>query len=384
VVEVNRRIGILIVAASLVAGCSGAPATTPSTATTGLATQYGATTEIITGTTESASVEERLAAGMDLLLSRQSRYPRLLRSVEISVGGTTVFAYRRPGLAADDAANIFSVTKSVTSALVGIAIGEQLISGVDATLDELLPQYADVMTPEVRGVTLENLLTMTGGFGDLPNDVLQLGDWVGSILATPGAKPDAPFQYSDASSHLLSAIVSTASGMPTAAYAQPRLFTPLGISLSPFAEPLPTDSEEAFDAAYDAASGVIWPADPQKYAAGCSLLTLTSEHLMRFGQLYLAGGVWEGTQVVPADWVSASTRPHVEHAFPETGYGYQWWTLNVHGQDAFAAVGFAGQVVEVLPDLDAVVVTSSDYAEFPIDSSDLLDQVNLDLVPELG
>ena len=382
-VEVIRRIGVLVAAASLLAACTGPPSTAPSAAAAGLVAPSGATTEITT-TTESASLEDRLTAGMDVLLSRQSRYPRLLRSVEISVGGTTVFEYRQPGLADDDAVNIFSVTKSVTSALVGIAIGEQLISGVDATLEDLLPQYADAMPPAVRAITLENLLTMTGGFGDLPDDLLQSGDWVGSILASPAAGPDEPFQYSDATSHLLSAIVSTASGMPTVEYAQPRLLAPLGIPLSPLAEPLPTDSAEAFDAAYEATSGVIWPADPQEYATGFSLLTLTSEHLMQFGKLYLASGVWEGAQIVPADWVAESTRPHVEQAAPERGYGYQWWTLDVHGHVAFAAVGFAGQMVEVLPDLDAVVVASSDWADFPINAAELLDEINLDLVRELG
>jgi CubicO group peptidase (beta-lactamase class C family) len=114
---------------------------------------------------------------------------------------------------------VWSVTKSVISALIGIAIGEHLISGVDATLAELLPQYAAVMTPGVRRITLKHLLTMTGGFADITDEILLSGDWVRAILAAPEAKPDSAFRYSDASAHLLSAIVSTASGMPTAEYA---------------------------------------------------------------------------------------------------------------------------------------------------------------------
>ena len=376
-VDLVRRIAVLI-AAGLLVSCSGVPSSTPSTAATGL-TSLSA----VTSAAPVASIEDRLAAGMDKLLTRRAQYPQLIRTVEISVGGTTLFEYRRRGLAADETANLWSVTKSVMSALIGIAIGEHLISGVDATLSELLPQYAGVMTPEVRGITLQNVLTMTGGFTDITDEVLLSGDWVRAILTTPQAKRGAAFRYSDASAHLLSAIVSTASGMPTAEYAQRKLLSPLGITTQPITAPSVNGTFDQFMAVYNSIPGVIWPVDPQGYAAGFVWLKLTPGHLMRFGRLYMAGGVWQGAQIVPADWVAESTRSHVDHAGPQLGYGYLWWTFAVRGHPAFVAAGRAGQLVEVIPELNAVLVTSSDDADNPIDVSALLDHVNLDFVPEL-
>ena len=296
-----------------------------------------------------------------------------------------MLSYRRADLPADATSNVSSVSKSVTSALVGIAIGEGLIPGVDATLDELLPQYAAAMSPTEREITLRHLLTMSGGLRDVPEAMVSSTDWLAQILAEQEGRPASGFGYSDASAHLLSAIVSTAAGMPTAAYAQQRLFSPLGIALTPFSEPLPAASPDEFDAVYDALPGVVWPADPQGFATGFSLLKLSADQLLHFGQLYLAGGAWNGVQVVPADWVTESTRPQIDRATTVAGYGYQWWTFEVNNRyAAFAAIGYAGQLVEVIPELDAVVVVSSDENYDPINSESLLDLISDYLISELG
>ena len=112
---------------------------------------------------------------------------------------------------------------------------------------------------------------------------------------------------------------------------------------------------------------------------------MTPTDMAKFGQLYLAGGVWQGRQVVPADWVATSTAGHVDtgnSTWP--GYGYQWWVMDAGGHPAFAAVGFAGQLIEVVPDLDLVVVVAclNDPAGFEADA--FVQFVENAIVPALG
>jgi CubicO group peptidase (beta-lactamase class C family) len=108
-------------------------------------------------------------------------------------------------------------------------------------------------------------------------------------------------------------------------------------------------------------AGFAWPTDPQGYHLGYGFLKLTARDLAKFGYLYLEGGVWESRQVVPAAYVRASTQTHIQTGDPVApGYGYQWWTMTEQGHRGFAAVGLGGQLVEVLPDLDLVVVLTSE------------------------
>ena len=110
---------------------------------------------------------------------------------------------------------------------------------------------------------------------------------------------------------------------------------------------------------------VAWPTDPQGYQLGFGGLKLPSRDLAKFGYLYLNGGRWDGRQVVPAGYVAASTRRHSSPppGFPAEGYGYQWWVTSQAGHPSFLAVGYGGQFVQVVPDLDLVVVVTSDASQ---------------------
>jgi CubicO group peptidase (beta-lactamase class C family) len=120
---------------------------------------------------------------------------------------------------------------------------------------------------------------------------------------------------------------------------------------------------------------VAWPTDPQGYHYGGGFLKLPARDLAKLGYLYLNGGRWDGAQVVPADYAAASTRPHSDPSQGSDDYGYQWWITNETGHDSFRAVGFGGQLIHVIPDLDLVVVITSDADQGRQNAADLVGAV---------
>jgi CubicO group peptidase (beta-lactamase class C family) len=271
----------------------------------------------------------------------------------------------------------FSVTKSFTAALVGIALGDHHLKSLNQTVGELLaahlPADAD---PRLAKVTVAQLLTMTSGLacdapgpdcdGELLPGLLQSRDWVRHILARkPVTKPGTTFAYSNAGSHLLSAIVADSTGHSTLAFARARLFAPLGIHAEHAFLPVNIDNASRAEAqAYERAA-VAWNTDPQGYQTGWSGLKLPARDLAKLGYLYLNGGRWDGVQVVPAGYVRASIQrqSHPPPGGRFDGYGYQWWVTSEHGHPSFVAVGYGGQFIQVIPDLDLVVVITSDPAD---------------------
>jgi CubicO group peptidase (beta-lactamase class C family) len=121
---------------------------------------------------------------------------------------------------------------------------------------------------------------------------------------------------------------------------------------------------------------VAWPKDPRGYHFGAGWLRLPARDLAKFGYLYLNGGRWDTTQVVPAEYVRASTQPHSHppQLGPDEGYGYQWWTTSVNLHASFVAAGFGGQRIQVVPDLDLVVVITADATQERFDAESLVGQ----------
>jgi CubicO group peptidase (beta-lactamase class C family) len=313
-----------------------------------------------------------------------------LRAVLVLAGGRPLVE-RYYDSSADATSNVASVTKSVMSILVGIALDEGAIGSVDQTLSELLPEYAAVMAPDVAAVTLDQVLTMTAG---LPEDPPPLAgpppyylteDWVAAIVSG-GLKlpPGEGFAYASAGSHLLSAILVEATGQSVLDYARDKLFDPLGINTDPAAEPLAVEENLPV---YEAAS-FAWPVDPQGVHLGDAWLKITAPDMAKIGQLMLAGGRWDEKQIVPAQWVTESTRAHVPtgHGFGGDDYGYHWWVTTADGHNAFAAAGFGGQLIEVVPDLDLVVVVSCTIPEGPVrlDASTFRGLVDATVAPAIA
>lgn len=259
-----------------------------------------------------------------------------------------------------------SITKSVVSTLVGIALEEGLIGSIDDTLAQLLPRYANVMSPAVAGTTLRQLLTMTAGFpsGDevLAPAFTRSEDWAREILTSPEAPPGERFLYSNGTSHLLAALLEETTGTSALDFARSRLFGPLGIDTRPAFQPVHLQEPRAKEiAAYENAD-FAWPVDPQGVSTGWWGLKLRPQDMVKLGQLFLGGGRWGDRQVVPAEWVDqATTQQVVVDGLGEgVGYGYQWWTGTVDGEETFEATGYGGQLIEVIPGRNLVVVTTTE------------------------
>ncbi len=248
--------------------------------------------------------------------------------------------------AADIPHVMWSISKSFTSTAVGLAISEGLFGLHDRVVD-LLPESAPAnISQRLARLTVRHLLTMTTGHASesLPEPEREDEvDWAGHVLAHPlEFEPGTRFVYNSGASYLLSAIVQSTSGRGLVDYLTPRLFAPLDI-----APP-------------------AWLLSPQGIAAGGWGLSLRTEDLAKFGELYLHGGRLGDAQIVPADWVREATSWQVSNGDPTApsdwsqGYGYQFWQCR-HG--AFRGDGLGGQLCVAMPEQDAVVVITADLTD---------------------
>ena len=265
--------------------------------------------------------------------------PRL-HSLLASVRGEIVLEAYFNGVRASRPANVKSVSKSIISALVGIAIEQGRIPGVDAPIAPYFPELAKIRDADKRTITIEDLLTMRSGLESTSNR--NYGAWVNSrnwvqhvlsrpLLSSPGSEMD----YSTGNTHLLSAILTKATGTSTWQFAQNTLARPLGFTLS------------------------RWPRDPQGIYFGGNDMELTPRQMLAFGELYLNGGRVDGKPVVPERWIDASFSPRGRSSWSGQEYGYGWWIRPVNGLVSQYAWGFGGQYIILVPDLDLVVVTTS-------------------------
>jgi CubicO group peptidase (beta-lactamase class C family) len=240
--------------------------------------------------------------------------------------------------------NVRSVTKSVTSALVGIALANGDLASLDGTVADFFPEYfADGANADKRGITLRDLLRMRSGlkWGEANWEVIPLWesdlDQMRRILNLPlEHTPGEVWNYSTADTHLIGGILTRATGMSLLDYANAHLFAPIGIT------------------------GVQWDTDSQGYNVGGATLSLTPREMAAFGYLYLNNGLWDGEPIVPAEWVTLTTSAQDA----DTPHGYQWWRGEREffgGYPAFAALGYGGDMIFVYPALDLVVVTKTSY-----------------------
>lgn len=303
------------------------------------------------------TLREKLDAAVAKRLSLDVDGDRV-RAVLVDVNGKRVLEKYRDATPSDYW-DTESVTKSIVSILVGIAIREGSIRSVDQTLEELLPEQVASMSARAARTTLRQLLTMTGGFpgNALPTvPVMSAADPVAAILESLPRRPTTQFQYSNRSAHLVSAVLHRATGMSVLDYARAKLFDPLGIRTTPAATPLAAEQnmQEFIDADF------AWPVDAAGTHLGWGLLKLRPRDMMRIGELMLHEGVHNGQSIVPHGWVGESTAKHVDVGDVAPGYGYEWWLTSVSSKPAFFALGFGGQLIEVLPAHKAVVVVSTE------------------------
>ena len=269
--------------------------------------------------------------------------------------------------------NLASVTKSITSALVGIAIDQGYINNVDEQVFSYFPGYSHLNNKQKDKITLENLLTMTSGLkwnelelwlGDMNHDLIQLflaPDPIEYILTKPVvAEPGTSWYYNGGGVNLLGEVIRAATGMRMDEFAEKHLLAPLGISQYQWDHLKP-------DVIHASGNMKLRPRD-----------------MAKFGFLYLNGGVWDNRQIISHEWVEASTKVSVaipweslapilgkEYTYlPETHgdrYGYLWWLKTYHTDtktvEAYLASGWGGQKIVVFPSLDMVVIlTGGNYA----------------------
>jgi len=241
----------------------------------------------------------------------------------------------------DDEHHIYSCTKVFTSALIGIALDEGYITGINNFVIDYFPSktFAN-MDSRKEAITIKHLLTMTAGLEwvDQINfyQMAASSDGVQYVLDQPmESEPGEVWNYNSGASHLLSAILDQETPSGTLNYAEMKIFNPLNIT------------------------NYSWNLDSQGIPIGGTLLHLTSRDMAKFGFLYLHNGNWNGTQLIPSSYVTESIASFKNVEFDlgyGRGYGYKWWTYR--WAHAYTARGTNEQYIVVIPDLNLVVVST--------------------------
>jgi CubicO group peptidase (beta-lactamase class C family) len=286
-------------------------------------------------------VTQASAVDFDQLDRAAQRLPRL-HSLLISRGNDILFEAYYNGRNRSQAANMKSASKSVISALVGIALQEGMIASLDQPIADFFPEYITEENRSKAQITIEDLLTMESGLASTSDDRTYgrwavSRDWVKFVLDQPMvATPGQRMIYSTGSTHLLSAILTRATGMDTRTFAQRYLLNPLKARIT------------------------YWSQDPQGIYFGGNNMEMTPRDMLAFGQMYLDKGHFRGRQVISSDWIEASLEPHAASPRGQGRlYGYGWWLRELGGVRVPVAWGFGGQLILVIEELDLVVVATS-------------------------
>jgi CubicO group peptidase (beta-lactamase class C family) len=248
--------------------------------------------------------------------------------------------------------DLASVTKSFTSALMGIAFRECDLEGIDQKMIEFFPEYADQLEdPRKSEITLENMLKMRSGYPweeftpPYMNQLFRSPRWIGHIVDFPlTSDPGTQFGYSNLTAHLTGVVVAKSCGQSLYILAEDYLMEPI-------------DGEMG-----------AWTYDPSGFNYGSGALALTARDAARFGLLYLNGGRFQDEQIIPSEWVEASLARYSTGIYgdglggylKDLGYGYFWWSASVGKHDFNYAWGHGGNLIVLVHDLDMVIVTTAD------------------------
>lgn len=288
-------------------------------------------------------------ARLERMLAEADRLPALT-SLLIARSDSLIVERYYNGMRADRTVNVKSVSKTLLSPMVGIAIRDGLLEGVEQPLSDLLPDYyerlraRDDWDPRKDGIRLRHMLTMQTGIET--TSFYNYGAWVASSdwawdqLRRPmECDPGECHSYSTGTSHLLSVILTRASGKSLRRYMRDELFGPLGIPLGE------------------------WDRDPQGNYLGGNNMPLRPRDMLKLGQLFVDGGRYEGRQLVPEAWIEDSWTPRGTSPWNRHRFGYLWWTDRWGGETAHFAWGYGGQFIVIVPRLDLVIVATSSLAQ---------------------
>ena len=264
-----------------------------------------------------------------------------IKSFMVQRDGELLIDAHRMGMRAERTTNVKSVAKSIVSLLVGVAIEQGRLQGVEQPIGDFFEDYFKRNpNPEKQAITIQDLLTMRAGLESTSRR--NYGRWVTSdnwaeyvLEQTLVGEPGEEMIYSTGSSHLLSVILTRATGMSTREYANRYLFGPLGI-----------------------ADGG-WDRDPQGYYFGGNNLALSPSALLRIGTMVMNMGVYDGRQIVPREWIAESMQVYTRSIYNPYDYGYSWWQRELNGYTVQFAWGSGGQYLMMFPALDTVVAIAS-------------------------
>jgi CubicO group peptidase (beta-lactamase class C family) len=275
------------------------------------------------------------------MVDAASEFAPPLNSFLVWQGGKLAVEEYFHGMGPNELVNVKSASKSVLSALTGLALAEGHLESIDQPLVDFFPNYMDTTgAPEKKAITLRHVLTMRACLES--TSFHNYGEWVASshwlraALQRPVVcEPGSDMVYSTGNSHIMSAIITETSGTSALAFARRHLLEPLDISR------------------------ISWDRSPEGYYMGGNNMALTPRALLKFGRMYLNDGRYEDRQVIPADWVERSWETYGYSQYSHHAYGFFWWIDEYAGQQTFFAWGYGGQYVFIVPTLDLVVVCTS-------------------------
>lgn len=342
----NKKYGLLLLSFSLLFGCGGggtgsiaapAPVSEQSTSVNWQPTA-GSDWQVSTAAAEglnSTLLDQAYQAG---------RTENGLYAVLVAKRGLLIGEAYYGNKTANDLLHLRSVTKTLVSTLIGIAIAERKIQSLDQPIRDFLRQDYGSLLNNKSDITLRHLLTMSSGISWDESTLTGYTDWENSadptryvleraLLTTPGMQ----YNYNSGASHLLSVILTKATGVSTESYAQTKLFTPLGISRW------------------------NWPKLRDGFSNGAAGLQLTARDLTKLAVLWQQQGRWQQQQLIPASYLLTAAEPQLGlrasvGGLDFTGYGFLWWLGAHNGRALQLAWGYGGQFALTLPAQDVTVL----------------------------
>ena len=292
-------------------------------------------------TIDAKAESTKLDPGLHARALERAKNLARLRSLLISIDGKLVEESYFNGARASQTANLKSASKTILSALVGIALDRGYLKSIDESIQKFFPEHiTGADGAKKKSITIEDLLTMRSGLEGTSNvnygRWVQSGNWVRHVLTRPLVdEPGGPMIYSTGNSHLLSALLTKATKMSTFDVARRYLADPLGVPMPP------------------------WVRDPQGIYLGGNEMRWTPRGMLAFGELYLNGGRAGGKQIVSETWIKESLKPRTRSRWSGREYGYGWWIDSFGGHATYYAWGHGGQFIFVVPTLKLVVAATS-------------------------
>ncbi len=282
-----------------------------------------------------------------------------ITGIAVMKNDAVVFEEYFNGCNGNDCVHVASVTKSIVSALVGIAVDMGCIKDIGQPILDFFPDYAIKRGERlIRKITIQNVLTMTTPYKfkhEPYTKVYSSDDWTKAVLDLTGGKgEEGVFKYTSAGLQILSGILVNVTGQSLRDFAAEKLFALLEIKIP---DNLSIRTRDDFVVFLKSNRDRVWVADPKGVNTAGWGLALSVNDLMKIGRLYLNGGIWKNRRILSSKWIENSTRVHSRYG--ELSYGFLWWIIDNDGAGSFAALGDGGNAVFVSPEKSIVVAITS-------------------------